>query len=60
MIALGSKVENYEADLALILLKAIYHHIAELWDIWLTEKKHYKADTGKISLKTKSYRVHIA
>ena len=30
MIALGSKVENHEADLALILLKAGYHHTGDI------------------------------
>ena len=38
MIALASKVENYEADLALFLLKANFHNIADFGRIVLTEK----------------------
>ena len=44
MIALGRKVENHKADIALILLKAICHHIKDIWLLFV-KCSHYDLAT---------------
>ena len=58
MIALGSKVENYEADLGESSLKAICHHIADLAGNLLKVSKFVQRRHSKIVL-TEHFRVQV-